>query len=342
MLLLIKNRFCTFDTVLNLNAISNKTILISPLDWGFGHTTRCVSIIQKLIQQNNTLIFAGNDLQCQFIKTEFTALKTEFIDGYNIHLSSKKSTYWQLATQSSKILKTIKSEHNWVKQYINSNQIDFIISDNRYGFRHPKVKSIFIGHQINLQLPYLKKAVNHKLIQLINKFNFCWIMDDPKINLAGQLSNPKSLKIPFEYIGLQSRFTKQNLPIRYDYLVIISGPSPENSIFLNQIETHFKTLKCKIAIVSTVKSQQNIDNFDYYNNPTTYLLNQLLNASKTIISRAGYTTLMELYALHKNAILIPTKGQYEQEYLAKHLQVDGFTFIDKVEDIPSLMRTIAP
>ena len=48
-------------------------------------------------------------------------------------------------------------------------------------------------------------------------------------------------------------------------------------------------------------------------------LNNAILESKLIICRSGYSTIMDLYKLEKNAILIPTPGQTEQEYLAKHL-----------------------
>ncbi len=85
-----------------LKDIHNKTILISPLDWGWGHTTRCVSIINELMKEGNKIIFAGNLAQIKFILLEFPELQTTFINGYNISLSSNKSTYFQIAKQGKK------------------------------------------------------------------------------------------------------------------------------------------------------------------------------------------------------------------------------------------------
>jgi predicted glycosyltransferase len=63
-----------------------------------------------------------------------------------------------------------------------------------------------------------------------------------------------------------------------------------------------------------------VNNIVFYNHLSTDELEDLVKRSEIIISRAGYTTLMDLMAVHKNAILIPTPGQTEQEYLANHLQ----------------------
>lgn len=316
-----------------IQRINNKTILLSPLDWGFGHTTRCVSIIRDLLLNNNDVIFAGNNSQISFITKEFPLIKTEFIDGYNVYLSSEKSTYFQIANQSVKILKAIKHETKWVKNHISKHKIDLIISDNRYGFRHHNIESIFLGHQLNIELPLFKRLINKKLANHINQFNTCWIPDDEKLNLTGLLSNTDLLKIPFKYIGLLSRFTHKETPMKYDYLFLVSGPHPENTLFLSQIEYQIKNKHKRFAIVSSVISKNKNSNCAYFHLPSSKELNQLLNESNLVISKAGYTTIMELVALNKKTILTPTKGQFEQEYLAKHIQIKNLVFIDSIEHL---------
>ena len=318
---------------MQLPDISNKLILISALDWGFGHTTRCVSIIQSLIESQNRIIFAGNSKQNQFIRNEFPTIQIEILEGYNIELSSKKNTYFQVLKQVLKIKKSINIEFDSVKRLVEKYNVDLVLSDNRYGFRDSNIESIFIGHQLNLQLPIFKGSVNSYLLKFINKFSTVWIVDDEVVNLAGNLSKPTNLKIPYRYIGLISRFRKIENPIEYDYLIIVSGPAPENSIFLYDMELHAKNSNLRIAIVSTVKSKREFDTIDYFYNPTSVGMNVLLNKSKVIISKAGYTTLMELTILKKKTIFIPTKGQFEQEYLTGYVNNDLFTFINSSKDL---------
>jgi uncharacterized protein (TIGR00661 family) len=315
---------------MQVDQIFNKTVLISPLDWGFGHTTRCFTIIERLIKQNNNIIFAGNNNQTDFIKKEYPNINIAYIEGYNIQLSSKKSTYWQIAKQLTSIFKSIKNENKWVENYVNQYKIDLIISDNRYGFRSDKVQSIFMGHQLNVFLPRYRRIINNKLSQYINSFNECWIVDDSSINLAGELSQPKYITIPFIYIGLLNRFKNQDLEIKYDHLIIVSGAYPENEIFLKQIEFIFSQRLENIAIVSTIKSIQPINNASYYYNPDTITLNRIINQSKEVVSKLGYTTLMEMVCLKKKSTLIPTKGQYEQEYLSRHVKTKSIRIIENI------------
>jgi uncharacterized protein (TIGR00661 family) len=316
-----------------MHTINNKTILFSPLDWGFGHTTRSVSLIQTLLNQGNQIIFAGNNQQISFIKKEFPSIKSEYIDGYNVYLSSKKSTYWQLGKQLNSILNSIKKEILWVDNYISKHQVDLIISDNRYGFRNPKVKSIFMGHQLNVYVPKFRVFINKKLSQYINLFTECWIVDDKTINLTGELSDPKYLSIPYQYIGLLNRFKREEIDKIFDYLIIVSGAHPENKIFLKQVEDYFIQKKTRVVIVSTVESEKPIKNGTYYYYPTTLILNQLINQSNVVVSKLGYTTLMEMVVLKKKCYLIPTKGQFEQEYLSQITKSDCVVIIKSINTI---------
>lgn len=52
---------------------------------------------------------------------------------------------------------------------------------------------------------------------------------------------------------------------------------------------------------------------------TSIELEKAINQSKIILSRSGYTTIMDLSKLEKKAFFIPTPGQYEQEYLANKI-----------------------
>ncbi len=317
----------------NPKDISNKTILISALDWGFGHTTRCVALIHQLIKQNNQIIFAGNKLQTLFMIKEFPSITVKQIKGYNVTLSSQQSTYLQIAKQFKKIKIAIKKEHQWVEDYVNKNKVDIIISDNRYGFRSSNVTSIFMGHQLNVYVPYFRQLVNKKLSQYINQFNYCWIVDDESINLAGELSNPKYLSINYQYIGLLNRFTKREEEILYEYLIIISGAYPENERFLKEVEDYFSQKTALLVIISTIESKQPIKNAKYIYQPTTKELNRLINQSKIIVSKMGYTTLMEMVSINKPCILIPTKGQYEQEYLGKTIGLKKVKILPSVKQI---------
>lgn len=68
-----------------------------------------------------------------------------------------------------------------------------------------------------------------------------------------------------------------------------------------------------------------------------------IERSAFIISRSGYTTIMDLVKLGHPALLIPTPGQTEQEYLAKHLLEKKFfnCLLQKDISLPVLLKGFA-
>lgn len=296
------------------STIQNKQILFATLDWGMGHLTRSTVLIKGLLENGNTIFFAGTKKQCDFIQAEFENIQCHELLGYEITLDSKKNTFVQLVGQFPKIKKAIRKEQQWLQHFVADLPIDLVISDNRYGFYHTKIESILITHQLNLQIPFFKSIVNKKLQQWISKFTSVWVPDFEDRRLTGELSNPRELK-NIHFIGPLCRFEKLEALIIYDYLIILSGPEPERSNFIQTALAHCKVKSNKICIVGT-----KVEGIDSFENPTTQELGQQIAQSETVISRAGYTTIMELIALNKNAILFPTKGQYEQEYLAKFIE----------------------
>lgn len=302
--------------------IKNKHILFASLDWGMGHLTRSSVVMNELLDLGNSIWFAGNSAQCAFIKAEFKGIACHELKGYEITLDSNKNTFFQMLLQFPKIKKAIQSEHTWLKSFINQHNVDVIISDNRYGFYHDSVESVLLTHQINLQIPYFKKSVNNKLHQWISKFDSVWVPDNNDRKLTGELSNPKKLS-NVHFIGPLCRFKPLDLPKVYDVLIILSGPEPERTNFLEHAINYIQLNNLKAFIIGA-----KVDKITSVLNPTTKELNELIESSKTIISRAGYTTIMEMTALKKDAILIPTKGQYEQEYLAKIVKHPMLEFKD--------------
>lgn len=305
--------------------IKGKTVLIAALDWGMGHTTRCVSIVRDLLLQGNQVTFAGNKKQLTFIRRDFPKINTVELNGYNISFNSKKNTYTQLLGQLLKFKKSVKDEKTWLQNYVRANQVDYIISDNRYGFYHPDISSIFITHQLQLQVPYFKKRANKIIRKYIEYFDYCWIPDVETNRYAGKLSSG-SLSIPIHYLGLLNRFQKHEAEKEYGALIILSGPEPERTNFLNYIVNKVELIaEGDIAFVGADLG----DEFDSFPNPTSKELELLIARSSKVISRAGYTTIMEMVGLEKEAMLFPAKGQYEQEYLAE-IDYPTITFYDKL------------
>ncbi len=305
------------------------TILIAPLDWGLGHATRCIPIIRTLKDAGFNVTVAVCEKQKILLQQEFTDLKYLDLFGYDIQYSTKKWFFpFKILFQIPKILRKINQEHQWLNSIIEKEGIDVVISDNRYGLYSSKVPCVFITHQLTIKAPFVwLEGVLQKInYRLINRFSACWIPDiESKNNIAGVLSHPKKLpSIPLHYLGVLSRFKKlSNIEQKFDVCILLSGPEPQRTvlenIFLKQLLpiTNKKILFVRGLPQTTEKITA--ESVIIKNHLSGKDLLESILSSDLIISRSGYTTVMELLSLQKKSILIPTPGQTEQEYLANHL-----------------------
>jgi UDP-N-acetylglucosamine transferase subunit ALG13 len=169
--------------------------------------------------------------------------------------------------------------------------------------------------------------------KLISRFNECWVPDEEgKNNLAGELSHPvKFPSIPTKYIGPLSRLDKKNIDeIKKHLLIILSGPEPQRTILENKVVDQIVNYPATATIVRGLPGEKNIipstNSLHFYNHLSSEELNSEAMKAEFIISRSGYSTIMDIAALQKKSILIPTPGQTEQEYLADHLMKEQFAF----------------
>ena len=315
---------------INFNTLSNRPrILLAPLDWGLGHATRCIPIILKLQQQNCEVIIAAETGIKFLLEKEFPNLIFIHLAGYRIRYSySKFCLPLRLVLQFPKLLYRVYVEKIWLNNVIKTHHIDGVISDNRFGLSNKNIPCAYITHQIKIKTNYrLTEYIIQKIhYHFINKYNTCWVPDNEgKLNFAGELSHPAVLpKTSVKYIGPLSRFEKNETEIKYDLCIILSGPEPQRSLFEKIILQQLKIFNGSVFIVRGLPGnlhqiELKSTNIEIKNHLPTSELNTVLLQSKMIISRSGYTTVMDLIKLQKRAILVPTPGQTEQEYLARYL-----------------------
>ncbi|MCW3087084.1 MAG: UDP-N-acetylglucosamine-N-acetylmuramyl-(pentapeptide) pyrophosphoryl-undecaprenol [Sediminibacterium sp.] len=307
-------------------------VLVAPLDWGLGHATRCIPIIRALVAKGYQVVLAAEGTQAILLQQEFPSLVCLPLPGYRVRYS--KQAAWlpfTLTGQLPRLIRTIQQEHRWLEKTITEYSIDLVISDNRYGLSSTKVPCIFITHQLTIKAPFvwLEKMLQRINYHYINGFAACWVPDAEGMpNAAGVLSHPVTLpKTKLQYMGLLSRFRRQEQPEKYDLCILLSGPEPQRTLLEKKVLAGLSTVRGKVLLVrGKPGSTEDVTvpaNTEVKNHLPGDALQAALLQSRYIISRSGYTTIMELLSLQKAAILIPTPGQTEQEYLAETLQQRG-------------------
>jgi uncharacterized protein (TIGR00661 family) len=311
---------------MSIEYTANKTILITPLNWGLGHATRCIPIIKALQDNNYIPIIASDGIALTLLQKEFPYIQTLELPSYHIEYAKNgKNFKWKLIKSLPKMITAILDEKKIVNSWIKKYDIDGIISDNRLGVFSKKVPSVFITHQLNVMTGNTTKFTSKCHQHFIKKYSECWIPDtDGDPNLTGELGHLKTNSLNLKYIGPLSRMRKKDTPKQYDLMIILSGPEPQRTMLEEKLQTEIKEYKGEIVFVKGVvektQTKQQIKNVTYYNFMNTKQLEQTFNESDLVLCRSGYTTVMDLAKLGKKAFFIPTPGQYEQEYLAIKLQ----------------------
>jgi uncharacterized protein (TIGR00661 family) len=320
--------------------LQKKRILVCPLDWGLGHACRCIPIINALLQQGAEVVIAADERPLALLKQEFPTLEFVVYKGYNIQYPSSGSVVFSMLFQMPKLFKAISAEHFELEQIIEDHKIDAVISDNRFGSWSRKVPSVFITHQVMVKCPpvlhFMEPFIYRLNLKTIKKYTQCWIPDEQgKTSLSGDLANKYPLPKNALFIGSLSRFdnTKESKTIdEIDLLIILSGPEPQRSILEDKLLAQLENTNLKTLIVQGKPGNQS----KVINNPniklvahlgTVELQSAIINA-KQILTRPGYTTIMDLAVLNKKAIFIPTPGQTEQEYLADYYKKQGLFYYE--------------
>ena len=306
--------------------LSGKIIFISPLDWGFGHSTRCVPIISNLLKTNKVII-GVTDVNKQFFDLYFPDIQKINVPSYGIKYSKLLPVWLKILFQFSKIKSVIRQEQKLLEKIVIENSIDVVISDNRFGLYNKQTENIFITHQIKIVAPFFSGYATKFNLNYIHNFSRVWVPDhkNQSERLSGKLSDSTAVNIPVEYIGPQSALSIFDLDIatidRSDYLILLSGVEPQRTILENSLIDKFKFSNKKITLVRGSDTEVKIENknISVINFAYGAELKKLILSAETIICRSGYSTLMDLNFLKKEKlILVPTPGQTEQKYLAQY------------------------
>ena len=325
------------------NPIARKPrILVAPLDWGLGHATRCIPIIKELIICKCEIWIAAIGDQKALLEKEFPFLSFVELPGYHIEYDKNRAfTLLRLMGSIPKILIRIKEENRWLQQFREQTELDAVISDNRYGLWGKGIYSVLITHQLGLRTSlgsWMDRWIQRRHYRLIERFSTCWVPDmEQGSGLAGKLSHPLRMpSVPTRYIGLLTRMEglAQAEGGVVDLLVLLSGPEPQRTILERRILGQLGAFSGKVVLVRGLPRgggplEGDLRDVEVHDHLPARALNEMLLRTKLVVARAGYSTVMDLVRLEKKAILIPTPGQTEQEYLGKYLSDKKIAFCTK-------------
>ena len=328
-----------------------KTVLVAPMNWGLGHATRMVPVVEVLIKQGVKVILAADKRPYDFLRQRFPECEMIRLPGFEPVYPEKRSMTVQMLFSFPKMMRCAREANRKLQKIIEKYQIDVVISDNRYELYSPKIYSIFITHQLNIrtrktQKPF-KPIITYLINRYISKYDELWIPDfeDLQQNLAGSLSHPARYPVKnYHFIGPLSRFKHQTVgkTAFFDLLVILSGPEPQRTVFEQIIMEQLARTNLQTVILQgkpEEKKKQTQGNISLISHTDDEEMAALIRSAPLILSRPGYSTIMDLTVFGKKAIFVPTPGQTEQEYLAQKLERSGYCYYEEQKSF-DLVRAV--
>jgi len=319
-------------------------ILVAPLNWGLGHASRCVPLVRRLLDEGHEVILGGDGESLTLLRAHFPKQRYVYLAPLNLRYSKGRSQVGAMLCALPKLFWWAVKDHTILKAVLKEEQIDQVISDNRFGLYNKGAECIYMTHQLYIMLPkgwrWLEPLAARLHARIYTRYNKVWVPDYETVenSLAGELSHLQAVSIQYSaisYIGPLSRFgitgyRNTESAKKYDVVAVLSGLEPHRSMLEQEIIARFAEKDERVLIVQGLMHRPNTlikrGNITIVPRMKDEELAAALLGANHIIARSGYSTIMDLAALGLLGIkrqassakieLIPTPGQPEQEYLA--------------------------
>ncbi|MCR9172167.1 MAG: hypothetical protein NXI10_06730 [bacterium] len=294
--------------------IREKKVLLSPLNWGMGHVSRCIGLVDQLLKQGNEVVILCNDEQKHIFISYFPELHYVDLEGYPFDFRGKGKFATDLLRNWFKLKGHIYKERALIAALVERDNFDVVISDHRYGCYAENIPSVFLTHQYHLPLTGIQSIADRWHKKRMRPFDHIWILDYENSQLSGRLTEGIE-DDRVEFIGPLSRFSVYSMPKTKSGgdVVVVSGPHIYAQQFVNQMEKQFPDALFICSREITTLPQTKRISGDWKEQDKAIL------HAKRLISRSGYSTLLDLEILKIPALLHPTPGQAEQIYLHHRL-----------------------
>ncbi|NEN22955.1 hypothetical protein G3O08_05510 [Cryomorpha ignava] len=306
----------------------NKRVLIAVLNWGLGHASRSVPIIDAVVRYGADVVIASNGATKTFLEQRFQHINVLEIPDKEINYG-KSGAAVGLLKRSFQQQKINNEQYAWLTRNAEDLGITHIISDNLYGVNNPVIPSAIITHQIGIVSPFFKSQFDKHLAVWLKKFDEVWIPDEPgELSLAGKMLDNKFFDGKTFYLGHISRFRKlPGIEKDIDHLVILSGPEPQRTFLERKIAKKLEKLPGRHIIVRGRIDSDVVPpstKIEYHSFLHEKQLELFIARAKMVICRSGYTSILDMVRMDANACFIPTPQQPEQKYLAKRMKEKGW------------------
>ena len=316
-------------------------ILVAPLNWGLGHSSRCVPLIQQWLDEGHEVVLAGDGDSLTLLRKHFPRLRYAYLAPLNLRYGKGRSQVWAILRSLPQLVRWSIQDHTLLAALLKEEHFDRVVSDNRFDLWSKSTECIYITHQLHIRLPkgwrWAEGLLTRWHQRIWRHYDEVWVPDyeEERKSLSGWLGHlgkdsSELSRQKIRYINPLSRFKGQGLSTKgqstkEDVVAVLSGLEPQRTLLEREIIHRYQGREEQVLILQGLTGKPmtrikrgNVTIVPYMGDEE---LKQALLGAGHIIARSGYSTIMDLHALGLlgKAELIPTPGQSEQEYLAERL-----------------------
>ncbi len=328
-----------------------RKILYGVYHWGLGHATRSLGLIRALVERGDavTIVMAPG--------AGLTLLRSELGDACAYYpfrdtpapFSRYPAVFYVRMTAAMPwVLAGYRREHRLAEKLVAERHFDLVVSDSRLGLWSAAVPSYCIFHSIHQRVPFFsrftERFVERHQRDLLAGFTKILV---PDVADGGGLSGWLGHDPVFDwgsgrivYIGPLSSVPRLDLAQDIDVFFSVSGIEPQRGLLERMVLRALPRLEGKIVVTLGRPRDhgqcRTLDGATVYTYLDRTRQAEMLNRAQVVMTRSGYTTLMELAGLGRKALFVATPGQSEQEYLARFHRERGhvWSIEQKHLDIP--------
>ena len=313
-------------------------VLVAPLDWGLGHATRCVPVVREFLKQGADVELAVVKSNAGLLRRIFPDLRQRLAPSYNIVYPKHgyNMGLW-LLKNGAHLNSVIRFERRYAEEMVDRFRYDILFSDNRFGFFSRNAKSVYMTHQCRIAFPPVLSTFEPLGMlwhaSVMKHFDEVWIPDLPDFPVyAGMMSHVARLPKLARFVGALSRFdgmeSGNGKDTEYRFVAVVSGVEPARTRFEILLRESFAQIPGRHGIILGkpalgVKSWSE-GNVDFFTHLPDDRFSEVVRSAEWVVSRGGYSTVMDMAVLGARCIFVPTPGQYEQIILARDLAREGY------------------
>ncbi|HWG66702.1 MAG TPA: glycosyltransferase [Rhodanobacteraceae bacterium] len=328
-----------------------RRVLYGVYHWGLGHATRSLGLIQALLARGDAVtIVIAPGAGMRLLRSELgdACEFFPFADTPAPFSRYPAIFYLRMTAAMPWVLAGYKREHRLAERLVAERHFDCVVSDSRFGLWSHAVPSYCIFHSIHQRVPFFSSLTESVTEwgqrHLLRGFTRILIPDVAENGgLSGWLGHDPDYDWGagrLVYIGPLSSVRRMDVEQDIDAFFSVSGIEPQRGLLEKLVLESLPKLSGRIVVTlgkpGNGDGAREVDGATVYDYLDREHQSEMLNRAKLVMTRSGYTTLMELAGLGRKALFVATPGQSEQEYLARFHRDKGHVWSEaqKHLDIP--------